>query len=411
MVLLRKTRTAWDLAWSYVGGWHCRDRIVVIESDDWGSIRTSSREAYDRLLAEGCPLERAGYSLDALETDEDLDLLYEVLESVRDSRGRPACLTANMIMVNPDFARIRASGYQDYVFEHAAATLARDPLRQGVEARWADGLRRGVFVPQLHGRGHIRWWEWLEALRAGSVETLRTFDLGMCGVHLDASKEGLCFYAPLYLHAQELEPYGVDLAQVISEGAALFKQQFGYRSLSTIAPNYAWGEAAEAAWVASGVRYVQGEMYQRFATPEGLIAHRHLMGDWSSSCLLYLIRNCLLEPLERKGDEVGRCLREVGAAFRMRKPAVIGVHRAVFAGAISEANRTNGLRQLSAVLKGIVKRWPDVVFLSSPELGYRIECDNKGPDKTVRNPAIPWLPSDVPPSSEAGYDGPPPIVP
>lgn len=68
MVLLRKLQTAWGVAQSYWRGWRCCRKIVVIESDDWGSIRTSSREAYDRLVAAGYPMGRSAFGADALET-------------------------------------------------------------------------------------------------------------------------------------------------------------------------------------------------------------------------------------------------------------------------------------------------------------------------------------------------------
>lgn len=143
MPLLRQAHVAWAMARNLVGGWRCRRPIVVIESDDWGCLRTSSREAYDRLAALGYPMERSPYSLDALETDEDLDRLFEVLASVKDSRGRPACMTANMVTANPDFARIRAADFSEYFYEPATATLARSPVRlPGRARRGCRGLAR-----------------------------------------------------------------------------------------------------------------------------------------------------------------------------------------------------------------------------------------------------------------------------
>ena len=41
-----------SLARHYVNfrGWNTKSKIVVIESDDWGSIRTPSKEIYNHLL-------------------------------------------------------------------------------------------------------------------------------------------------------------------------------------------------------------------------------------------------------------------------------------------------------------------------------------------------------------------------
>lgn len=36
-----------------IPGWRTNRKIVVIESDDWGSVRTSSSEAYQQMLKKG----------------------------------------------------------------------------------------------------------------------------------------------------------------------------------------------------------------------------------------------------------------------------------------------------------------------------------------------------------------------
>ena len=43
-----------------VPGWRTNRHIVVIESDDWGSIRMPSKEVYDKLLKEGYRASRFG---------------------------------------------------------------------------------------------------------------------------------------------------------------------------------------------------------------------------------------------------------------------------------------------------------------------------------------------------------------
>ena len=362
---------ALGLAGARLRGWRCRRRIVVIESDDWGSIRMASREAYDRLRDLGWPVERSAYAADALETDEDLDGLFEVLGRFHDRRGRPACLTANMIVANPDFERVRASDFREYACEPVEATLARSPARQGVARRWREGLARRVFVPQLHAREHVRWWEWLDALRAGSQEARLTFDLGMCGVPAAASREGLSFYHPPYVDDATLARRGVDLDAMVRQGAALFRQQFGYTSLSAIAPNYCWTDRVERLWAAEGVRYIQGALFQTAGDPALLRIHH--LGERGAAGGVYLLRSASLEHRERPDDAVGRCLGQVAWAFRFRKPAVIETHRMNYVGSILPESRRRGLELLARLLESILRRWPDAVFLSTPELGYLVE--------------------------------------
>ena len=86
--------------------WRTNKKIVVIESDDWGSIRTSGKDAYNALLDSGYAMSSSPYTLDALESNEDMLALYETLNSVKDKNGNPACFTTNMILANPDFEAI-----------------------------------------------------------------------------------------------------------------------------------------------------------------------------------------------------------------------------------------------------------------------------------------------------------------
>jgi hypothetical protein len=101
----------------------------------------------------------------------------------------------------------------------------------------------------------------------------------------------------------------------------------------------------------------------------------HYLGQMSPTGCYYLVRNCFLEPVAVRGDVVGSCLRKIARAFYWHKPAVIGTHRYNYVGAIDPANRASGLRQLSDLLQAVCRRWPDVCFLSSPELGQMVESD------------------------------------
>ena len=90
----------------YLPGFRTKRKIIVIESDDWGSIRMASKEAYNILLNSGYPVDQSTYNKnDALESNEDLEMLFEVLSSVKDKNGNSAIITANTIVANPDFEK------------------------------------------------------------------------------------------------------------------------------------------------------------------------------------------------------------------------------------------------------------------------------------------------------------------
>jgi hypothetical protein len=368
----------WARLYASLRGWRTKKHIVVLESDDWGSIRVSSREAYERLKARGYALERSQYGWDALETDRDLEMLFEVLDSVRDGTGRPACLTANMVMANPDFQRISECAFEHYRYESVETTLARSPERSKVEALWKEGNEKKLFILQFHAREHIRWWEWLSCLKAGSKETLETFHLGMAGVPFAASKEGRSFYEPLYLHPDTLSRWGVDLESMIREGIQIFRGLFHFEPLSTVAPNLTWSDQAEGIWASLGIRFIQGGFVQSQDSPEGFKRKYHYLGEPGRCGGMYLVRNCSFEPAAAKDDHSSeRCLKQIRNAFRLGKPAIVSTHRVNYIGAIDAENRARGLAQLKALLEGICTHWPDVHFLSSPELGVLVENSMK----------------------------------
>ena len=59
-------------------------------------------------------------------------------------------------------------------------------------------------------------------------------------------------------------------------------------------------------------------------------------------------------------------------AFRYNNPAIISGHRVNFSGHIEPSIREFGIGELNKLLNRIVKRWPEVEFMSSVQLGELI---------------------------------------
>jgi len=62
-------------------------------------------------------------------------------------------------------------------------------------------------------------------------------------------------------------------------------------------------------------------------------------------------------------------LLDIENAFKWKKPAVISSHRLNYIGGLNEKNRVSGLKDLNRLLSEIQKRWPDVEFMTSSQLG------------------------------------------
>jgi hypothetical protein len=91
-----------------------------------------------------------------------------------------------------------------------------------------------------------------------------------------------------------------------------------------------------------------------------------------------MVRNVVFEPTDNRNvDWVAYSFKQIEAAFRWHKPAIISSHRVNFCGHIDENNRKIGIKALRELLKRIVTKWPDVEFMSASELGNLI-TKNKG---------------------------------
>ena len=114
-------------------GWRTKRHLVVIESDDWGSIRMPSREVYEEFLRRGIRVDNDPYCrYDALATKDDLTNLFEVLQSVTDKNGNHPVITANCVVANPVFDKIKESNFTEYFYEPFTATLDKSEAHQGV---------------------------------------------------------------------------------------------------------------------------------------------------------------------------------------------------------------------------------------------------------------------------------------
>lgn len=353
-------------------GWSTQRKIVVIESDDWGSIRMPSRNVLNKFIERGYPIKNAQYNrLDALEDNDDMVQLLEVLNRHKDHRGTPACITANTIMANPDFIRIKESGYQSYYYEHFKETLARYPNRDKVLDLHMQGRDAGVLRHQFHGREHLNVARWMKALQRQDQQVLYTFDQ-------ETTYSGMDDYN--YMEALDMDDPAEsdDLKKIVLAGLDLFESTFGYRSTSFIAPCYTWDNSLNETLVAGGIRYLQGVHYQ-YIPQGGFNNYKKIswaLGARNGPTLIHLMRNCFFEPsLVAKSDWVDYTLSSVRDAFRWNKPAIMCAHRINFMGSIDENNRNQNLKLLDLLLSEMTKRWPEVEFMSSDQLGALIEAD------------------------------------
>jgi len=352
-------------------GWRTNRHLVVIESDDWGSVRMPSRDVYEEFLRRGIRVDNDAYCrYDSLATSTDLERLFEVLQSVRDKNGNPAVITANTLSANPEFEKIEASGFQEYYFEPFIDTLKHSAVHANAFDVWQQGMRAGVLHPQSHGREHLNVKKWLKALRNGHPSTVVAFKLGTWGLThaVDASIDS--YYMGAFDSGLE-----EDLAEqeiIITEGLQLFKEIFGFNSRSFIPTTYTWSPRIEPVLIRNGVKYIQSTVFQKIPIDDKRIVMRRrcFQGTTSKAGLVHLMRNCFFEPSTNPGhDCVAECLNRVENAFKWKKAANICAHRVNFIGSIDPSNTDRNLPAFKLLLKEIVRRWPDAEFVTSDQLG------------------------------------------
>lgn len=352
-------------------GWRTRRKIIVIESDDWGTIRMPDTETFAALSKNNPGIKKDSMEgIDSLESNEDLSALFDLLSSVKDAKGNPAVLTANTIVANPDFNKIAESNFLEYFYENFTDTLKRYPSRDKVMEFITQGISEGVYKPQFHGREHVNIRQWLSSLQKGNTELLHAFKYSTFGVSLNekVSKRNNLMAAFDFEDYTEMK----EQKNNISDGLKIFENIFGFNSTSFIATSYIWDSDIEENLNECGIKYLQGIPYQYIPDPGAEWYKRkfHYTGQKNKFNQVYLVRNAYFEPSMIKGiDTVGECLKRIELAFKWRKPAIIGSHRVNFIGSIEESNRTNNLKLLKKLLLNIVKKWPDIEFMTSDQLG------------------------------------------
>jgi len=372
--MLAKLKTELSQRLINIPGYRSKLPLLVIESDDWGSIRMPSKEVYNDFHSNGYEIANSDYNrLDTLESNEDLEALYEVLRRFKDHAGSHPLITANTIVGNPDFEKIKSSEFKQYYFEPVTETLSKYMNRDRVLDLWLEGNQAKMFHPQFHGREHVNIVRWMEALQTRKPEIMYSFDK-----HTTFSGEGDYNFMEVldYNTPDDLQI----MRQSLTEGLKLFKDIFGFKSKSFIPPCYAWDSKIEETLAESGVKYIQGLFVQ--SVPTGSFGDYkrkyHFMGSRNKLGQYYLIRNAFFEPsLSKSSDPVGECLKRIDLAFKFKKPAVISTHRINFMGSLVEENRTKNLALFNELLKSILKKWPDVRFMSSDQLGDLIYESDK----------------------------------
>lgn len=351
-------------------GWRTRRKIVVIESDDWGSIRMPNREVYNKYKGLGYNIDVSPYcKFDTLANTEDLKSLFDILLRHKNTQGKHPKFTFNTVVANPNFDKIKQSGFEDYFYEPFTETLKRYYPDEEVFKVWQEGIAKSIITPQFHGREHVNVAFWLEQLIKGNQPLMDAFKMNFWGIPRNLYKS---FEINIQASFDSAKEEHVEFqVQNIIQGLKLFHDIFGYKSETFIANNYIFSEALNKTLCNEGVVGIQSMKYNKVPVMQGSKQLKNIyLGKTNNYNQVYLVRNCSFEPSQMPNDykNVENCIKEISQSFFWNKPAILTSHRLNFIGSLVPENRDRNLGLLDELFRKILLKWPQVEFLSSDEL-------------------------------------------
>ena len=355
-------------------GWRTSRKLIVFESDDWGAIRMPGRQSYEKLKNAGILVDKSPYDrLDCLESRDDFQSLMNILDTHRDTNGRPAIFTFNTVMGNPDFEAIKRDKYERFYHQHLFDSY-RCYHGENLESIWLEAISKDLIRPQYHGLEHLNVPLWMRDLQAGHQQALVAFKNMFYGLTTNTSSPRQANYLCAYWTECQSD---LDSARErLERGLSVFRDTFGFASQTFIPCNFVFPTELEPVLINNGVRLIQGQRGQFVPDSQngqGKI-RRSFTGQKSQGGIYYSVRNVLFEPFEAEHvDWVTNAISQIAMSFLMKRPAIISTHRVNYTSGISKTHRDRCLRLLNRLLEEILYRWPEVEFITSDQLLKEME--------------------------------------
>ena len=362
-------------------GWKTNRKIVVFSVDDYGNIRLDSKQARASLDKAGLKIYSRFDAFDTLETTQDLEALFEALTSVRDKHRNYAVFTPFALPCNIDFEKMQQEDYEEYYYELLPVTYEKLSLKDtnaygNTWKLWKEGMAKGLMAPQFHGREHFNLKVFKEKLKKRDKEILTVLknrsytsirNTGYSSISITAAFEFWKFEE------------NNDFHEILIDGLNRFEEVYGYKAIHFNPPGGREHPIIHKALKDKGIQYLDTPFIKQEHQGEGNYKKvLNYTGKRNELGMTYQVRNVVFEPTDNRNvDWVAYSFKQIEAAFRWHKPAIISSHRVNFCGHIDENNRKIGIKALRELLKRIVTKWPDVEFMSASELGNLI-TKNKG---------------------------------
>jgi hypothetical protein len=325
-------------------------------------------------------MDRAGLTInsrfdayDTLETRADLELLFDTLTSVKDRNGRAAVFTPFSVPCNINFEMMEDTNYQSYYSELLPETFDKVSSQQpsAYKGAWAliqEGIKEEIFLPQFHGREHFNVKVFEEKLAINDQELCTALENRS---YTSITSSGYETISPMAAFDFWKFDENENFTEIIRDGLNAFVKVYGYKSNHFNPPGGREHPTIHKALKDNGIKYIDTPLIKREHQGKGkyktVFNYTGKENKWGQ---IYVVRNVVFEPTDDRGiDWVAYAFKQIEAAFRWNRPAIISSHRVNFCGHIDEKNRKKGIGALRELLKKITARWPEVEFMAANELG------------------------------------------
>lgn len=362
-------------------GWKTKRKIVVLSVDDYGNVRVNSKQARTNMDAAGLKIYSRFDLLDTLETKQDLEQLFAVLNSVKDKNDRSAVFTPFALPCNIDFEKMAADDYRHFYYENLPVTYSKLAKEQpeaydGAWELWQEGISKGFLKPQFHGREHLNLLVLNDKLTKRDPQLLAALkNKSFTSISDDDYPTMSSTAAFDFFDVNDNEQF----KPIIKEGLQLFEEVYGYRSNYFTPPVYQIHHSLFSTLKENGIEYIDlGLVRKEHQGQSKYQTSFNYIGKKTKENLTIMVRNIVFEPTDERGlDWVSFTMKQIERAFRWNKPAIVSSHRVNFCGHIDPKNREKGLTALKNLLDEIVKKWPDVEFMSADELAETLKNKRK----------------------------------
>lgn len=349
------------------GGWTTDKKILCFAVDDYGNVLLNSSKSLEVLKSKGLSSPSRFEQLDALDTKEDYEMLFELLSHKKDNNNKNAIFTTYALPANINFENV-LKHKKKYEYELLPQTYAKlsseDKEYEGAYDLLNEGIEKDLIRPQFHGREHLNVDLFNDLLKKNDPFFMENLNQrSYAGIPKNPNKPTVKYTrAFAFWKASETKFH----FEIIKDGLRCFEQVYGYKSMTFTPPALQIHPGLISKLEKTEIKSVDKPRSSRQHLGEGKYKKaKYKTQIGKNDNHVTIVRNSVFEPaFNHNINWVDYTYNQVEAAFRLKKPAIISSHRVNFCGRIDPNNRKQNLNILSLLIDKILIKFPDVEFFT-----------------------------------------------